>query len=59
LALREVDEKKAKTHFPALVRAVEKTGETVLITRDGRAVAKLEPAGEGSQLEELKRDARR
>jgi prevent-host-death family protein len=32
----------AKTHLPRLIRAVEQ-GETVIITRHGRPVAKLAP----------------
>jgi prevent-host-death family protein len=32
----------AKTHLPRLIRAVEQ-GETVIITRHGKAVAKLAP----------------
>ncbi len=43
LAVREVDEIEAKKHFSALLRAVEKGGETILITRNGRGVARLGP----------------
>ena len=35
----------AKTHLPRLIRAVEQ-GETVIITRHGRPVAKLAPVGD-------------
>lgn len=35
----------AKTHLPRLIRAVEQ-GETVIITRHGRPVAKLAPIGD-------------
>ena len=44
--MREVDVAKARTHFSGLLKAVEQGGETVLITRNGLAVAKLEPLGE-------------
>ena len=37
--MREVQATKARTHFAALLRAVEH-GETVAITRYGRAIAR-------------------
>ena len=42
--MREVGVLEMKTHLSALLAAVEKDGETVTITRHGRAVAKLSPA---------------
>lgn len=42
--MREVGVLEAKTHLSALLDAVEKDGETVTITRHGRAVATLSPA---------------
>ncbi|PVM82017.1 type II toxin-antitoxin system Phd/YefM family antitoxin [Caulobacter endophyticus] len=44
--MREVGVLEAKTHLSALLEAVEKGGEAVLITRNGRPVAKLLPAQE-------------
>lgn len=44
--MREVGVLEAKTHLSALLDAIEKDGETVTITRHGRAVAKLSPAGD-------------
>ena len=51
----------AKTHLPQLLNRVEE-GETITITRHGKAVAKLVPAGGGAMkpnvaklIEELKR----
>ena len=41
--MREVQATEAKTHFAELLRAVE-YGETVAITRHGRAIAHLVPA---------------
>jgi antitoxin (DNA-binding transcriptional repressor) of toxin-antitoxin stability system len=59
LAVREVSETEAKRRFSALVQAVEKAGETVLITRDGRVVARLEPliVAKGSQAQRKSSDA--
>jgi prevent-host-death family protein len=39
--MREVGILEAKTHLSALVDAVEREGEEVLITRHGRVVARL------------------
>jgi len=49
--VREVNFAKARTHFSALLKAVEEGGETILITRNGLAVARLEPlvAADSSQ----------
>ncbi|MBU4435118.1 MAG: type II toxin-antitoxin system Phd/YefM family antitoxin [Alphaproteobacteria bacterium] len=46
--MREVGVLEAKTHLSALLDAIEKDGETVTITRHGRAVARLCPASEAS-----------
>ncbi|NGM50813.1 type II toxin-antitoxin system Phd/YefM family antitoxin [Caulobacter sp. 602-2] len=46
--MREVGVLEAKTHLSALLDAVEKGGEAVLITRNGRPVAKLSPAEEAT-----------
>lgn len=43
--MRAIPESEAKTCLPELLAAVEQ-GETVAITRDGRAVAHLAPAAE-------------
>uniref|UniRef100_B0T1J2 Antitoxin n=1 Tax=Caulobacter sp. (strain K31) TaxID=366602 RepID=B0T1J2_CAUSK len=43
--MREVGVLEAKTHLSALLDAVERDGEIVTITRHGRAVARLSPAG--------------
>lgn len=53
----------AKTHLPRLIRAVER-GETILITRHGRPVARLGPVemrdpSEWAQLEAGRRALRR
>lgn len=48
--MRQVGTFEAKTHFSALIDAVER-GETVLITRNGRPVARMvraEPLAAGS-----------
>ena len=41
--MREVGVLEAKTHLSALLDAIEKDGEAVMITRHGRAVARLSP----------------
>ena len=45
----------AKTHLPRLIRAVER-GETVIITRHGKPVAKLAPVEDhrGADMDEAK-----
>ncbi|MGH6857828.1 MAG: type II toxin-antitoxin system Phd/YefM family antitoxin [Methylocella sp.] len=40
--MREIQASEAKTHLPQLLDAVER-GETILITRHGRAIARLIP----------------
>jgi prevent-host-death family protein len=45
VVLTTVTAYEAKTHLPRLIRAVEQ-GETVIITRHGRPVAKLAPVGD-------------
>jgi len=42
LDTREIDSDEARIHFPSLLNAVER-GESVLITRNERAVARLIP----------------
>lgn len=43
--MREVQASEAKTHLPALLRSVEQ-GESIVITRHGRPIARLTPDGE-------------
>ena len=45
----------AKTHLPALLKRVE-AGETIIITKHGRAIARLVPPDEG-QLEMTREEA--
>jgi prevent-host-death family protein len=40
--MREVQASEAKTHLPQLLDAVER-GETIVITRHGRSIARLVP----------------
>ena len=40
--MREIQASEAKTHLPRLLDAVER-GETLIITRHGRAIARLVP----------------
>jgi prevent-host-death family protein len=40
--MREVQASEAKTHLPQLLDAVER-GETIVITRHGRAIARIVP----------------
>ncbi|MDA8247563.1 MAG: type II toxin-antitoxin system prevent-host-death family antitoxin [Rhodospirillales bacterium] len=42
MSLREIQASEAGTHFPELLDEVER-GETVVITREGRPVARLVP----------------
>jgi len=46
--MREIQASEAKTHLPKLLEAVER-GETIIITRHGRAVARLSPEGDHSR----------
>jgi prevent-host-death family protein len=47
--MREIQASEAKTHLPRLLDAVER-GETIVITRHGKAIARLVP--EVSQRQE-------
>jgi prevent-host-death family protein len=40
--MREIQASEAKTHLPQLLDAVER-GETIIITRHGRSIARLVP----------------
>ena len=40
--MREIQASEAKTHLPRLLDAVER-GETIVITRHGRAIARIVP----------------
>lgn len=55
--MREVGVLEAKTHLSALLDAVE-NGETVTITRHGRAVAKLSPTNAGDDLSRPRRSGK-
>lgn len=48
--MREVQASEAKTHLPQLLDAVER-GETIIITRHGRPVARLVPEAERRRAE--------
>jgi prevent-host-death family protein len=48
--MREVGVLEAKTHLSALLDSVERSGEPVVITRNGRPVAKLSPANDASLM---------
>jgi prevent-host-death family protein len=48
--MREIQASEAKTHLPKLLDAVER-GETIIITRHGRAVARLSPEATYRQAE--------
>lgn len=48
--MREVQASEAKTHLPKLLDEVER-GETVVITRHGRPIARLVPEAERRQAE--------
>lgn len=49
-SLREVPSSAAKTHLPELLDEVER-GATIVITRRGRAIARLVPDEEGRRAE--------
>jgi len=49
-AMREVQASEAKTHLPQLLDDVER-GETVVITRHGRAIARIVPEAHRRQEE--------
>ena len=48
--MREVQASEAKTHLPRLLDEVER-GETIIITRHGRAIARLVPEADRRQAE--------
>jgi prevent-host-death family protein len=48
--MREIQASEAKTHLPQILDAVER-GETVVITRHGRPIARLVPEAERRQAE--------
>ena len=48
--MREVQASEAKTHLSELLNAVER-GETIIIRRHGRAVARIVPEAEVRQVE--------
>jgi prevent-host-death family protein len=48
--MREIQASEAKTHLPQLLDAVER-GETIIITRHGRAIARLVPDANRRQAE--------
>jgi prevent-host-death family protein len=62
--LREIQASEAKTHLPRLLDEVER-GETLIITRRGRAIARLVPEIDGRRedirriIEEMKVAGRR
>ena len=47
---REVPASEAKTHLPRLLNEVER-GETIIITRHGRRIARIVPDAQHRQLE--------
>jgi prevent-host-death family protein len=47
--VREVGVLEAKTHLSALLEQVEKGGEEIVITRNGRPVARLTAANDAAQ----------
>jgi prevent-host-death family protein len=49
-AMREIQASEAKTHLPQLLDEVER-GETLLITRHGRAIARIVPEAQQRQEE--------
>ncbi|MDE1145507.1 MAG: type II toxin-antitoxin system prevent-host-death family antitoxin [Azospirillaceae bacterium] len=48
--MREVQSSEAKTHLPQILDDVER-GETIVITRHGRPIARIIPETEGRQEE--------
>jgi prevent-host-death family protein len=48
--MREIQASEAKTHLPQLLNDVER-GETVVITRHGRAIARIVPEAHQRQAE--------
>jgi prevent-host-death family protein len=49
-AMREVQASEAKTHLPSLLDEVEQ-GETLIITRHGKPIARIVPESVGRQAE--------
>jgi prevent-host-death family protein len=58
--MREIQASEAKTHLPRLLDEVER-GETLIITRHGRAIARIVPEVDRQQakIEEAIRNLRR
>jgi prevent-host-death family protein len=48
--MREIQASEAKTHLPQLLDDVER-GETLIITRHGRPIARIVPEADGRQEE--------
>lgn len=48
--MREIQASEAKTHLPRLLDEVER-GETLIITRHGKAIARLSPESERKRSE--------
>ncbi len=48
--MREIQASEAKTHLPRILDEVER-GETILITRHGRPIARLVPEADGQAAE--------
>lgn len=48
--MREIQASEAKTHLPQILTAVER-GETVIITRHGRAIARIVPEARDRKAE--------
>jgi prevent-host-death family protein len=48
--VREIQSSEAKAHLPQILDDVER-GETVIITRHGRAIARIVPEGKGRREE--------
>jgi prevent-host-death family protein len=48
--MREIQASEAKTHLPRLLDDVER-GETIIVTRHGRAIARIVPEAELRQAE--------
>jgi prevent-host-death family protein len=51
--MREIQASEAKTHLPRLLRDVER-GETIVITRHGRAIARLVPETDKRRADALR-----
>ena len=55
--MREVQSSDAKTHLPQILDEVER-GETIIITRHGRPIARIIPETDGREAETRKAMAR-